>query len=98
MSLEAAKAATLPIMKDLTDVIGDIIPPQCRPSEAKDAYQFECRAIRLQGFLMAYGAPAKQIDAISALIADASEDEDLLSPPPISGIFPLAQGEHSPAS
>lgn len=85
MSLVTAKAACLPIEKEMSSLLGSI-SVHVMPSSAKDAYQFECRAIRLQGFLMAYGAEAKQIDALSALIADCSEDPDHA---PISGIFPL---------
>lgn len=92
MSLADAKAAVLLIQKDLTAVIGNIIPSVCDAATSTSAYQFEMRAIRLQGFLLAYGAEAKVIDAISGLIVAASEDEgddDALMPPPESGVFAL---------
>ena len=92
MSFVDAKAAVLLIQKDLIGVIGNIIPSVCDAAASTSAFQFEMRAVRLQGFLLAYGAEAKVIDAISGLIVAASEDsddEDTLMPPPESGIFAL---------
>lgn len=76
MSLAAAKAAIRPIQKDLTDVIGPILPMFCNPAEATSASQFEARTIRLQGFLLAYGVEAAVIDSTSVMIAQAWDEHD----------------------
>ena len=76
MSLAAAKAAILPIQKDLTDTIGPILPMFCNPAEATTPAQFESRTIRLQGFLLAYGVEAEVIDSTSVMIAQAWDEHD----------------------
>lgn len=78
MSLASAKAAILVIQKDICSVIGPILPMFCNAAEASTPHQFECRAIRFQGFLLAYGAEAVQIDSISVMIAQAWDEQDEL--------------------
>jgi hypothetical protein len=95
MSLEKAKLGILVIENDLISLIGPILSTHCRPSEAVNGWQFFCRALRLEGCLLAYGWEKEKIQKVTNLIALADQTDDLHAPPPISGVFLLSENQSS---
>jgi hypothetical protein len=69
VALADAKAAIAVIQANLEPIVNSLnqtITQPCDAANASNPDQFETRAIRLQGFMMAHGAMHDQIDAVSA--------------------------------